>query len=634
MKKSIFNAVQRTRYLALLVLLIFTCGNARGVTYTKITSTAGLPSDGNSAKYLIVYESLNYVYDGSKTGIDLGASGDYKTAGNSTFSRSSSVITIKGTDNFYFTISRSGNNYIIQSASGYYIGRTSNSNGINQSTSTTYNHTITFSSNNAQITSSGGPKLQFLNNSGSYTFKYYSSSQQLVQLYKEDATTTYTVTYNLNGGTGTTPTESAKASGASFTLHNGTTGITAPAGKAFSKWKDQDDNLYNGGTSFTMPAKNVTLTAQWSCITPTISAHPSNGTCVQGGSPSPLTVTASGGTLSYQWKQCATADGTYVNVTGGSGGTTASYTPPVTSIGTMYYKCVVTNTGSSCGTTATSNYASFEVTPVLTSISVQTAPTKTAYVEGETFDPTGLVITRTYSNSTSDTYTYADHTGEFSFSPTTATALTTSNTVVTITYGGQTVNQSINVYAVTLQVLDDAGNAIRGANPGMPTRSGAGISPAANADNYVWWHWTITGAELGSAAATKSNTITNPTASVVVTAVYYAPRTVTWKVNGVEWTPYTTSGEGTDGTSEVARNTKWNALTLPTNPTTSDACGDKFIGWTPSAINGKLDKDDDAAAISTLISTNLLNAENKASKTSEGILNNTTFHAVFADHAE
>jgi hypothetical protein len=73
----------------------------------------------------------------------------------------------------------------------------------------------------------------------------------------------YTVTYNLNGGTGTTPTESDKAEGEKFTLHNGTTGITAPTGKEFSKWKDQDANEYDGGTEFTMPGKDVKLTAQW-----------------------------------------------------------------------------------------------------------------------------------------------------------------------------------------------------------------------------------------------------------------------------------------------------------------------------------------------------------------------------------
>ena len=78
-----------------------------------------------------------------------------------------------------------------------------------------------------------------------------------------DMSTKYTVTYALNGGTGTTPTETAKKAGATFTLHDGTTGITPPSGKTFSKWKDQDATEYSAGATYTMPTKNVTLTAQW-----------------------------------------------------------------------------------------------------------------------------------------------------------------------------------------------------------------------------------------------------------------------------------------------------------------------------------------------------------------------------------
>ena len=89
-------------------------------------------------------------------------------------------------------------------------------------------------------------------------------------------------------------------------------------------------------------------------------------------------------------------------------------------------------------------------TKTLSSISVSTAPTKTSYYAGQTFDPTGLVIRRNYSDSTYDTYTYANHTSEFSFTPSTSTALTTSNTSVSITYGGKTCTQSISVSAVTL----------------------------------------------------------------------------------------------------------------------------------------------------------------------------------------
>lgn len=84
-------------------------------------------------------------------------------------------------------------------------------------------------------------------------------------------------------------------------------------------------------------------------------------------------------------------------------------------------------------------------TKTLSSISVSTAPTKTTYTAGETFDPTGLVITRTYSDSSTDTYTYAGHTSEFAFSP--STALTTSVTSITISYGGKSCTQAITVNA-------------------------------------------------------------------------------------------------------------------------------------------------------------------------------------------
>ena len=81
----------------------------------------------------------------------------------------------------------------------------------------------------------------------------------------------------------------------------------------------------------------------------------------------------------------------------------------------------------------------------LSSISVDTAPTKISYTEGEYFDPLGLVIRRTYSDATSDTYSYAGHTSEFSFTPSTLTELTTSNTSVTIEYGGFSCSQAITV---------------------------------------------------------------------------------------------------------------------------------------------------------------------------------------------
>ena len=207
----------------------------------------------------------------------------------------------------------------------------------------------------------------------------------------------------------------------------------------------------------------------------------------------------------------------------------------------------------------------------LSSISVQTAP-KIKYLAGEMFDPTGLVITRTYSDATSDTYAYAGHTSDFTFSPTTSTALTTSNTSVSITYGGKSTSQAINVYNVTMQARDEEGNTIPAGGPGAPSRTGNSISPAADANNYVFKEWQKTNADLGSSATTKANTITNPTGAVTVTAVYYKPITISYKANGQDFTTQTYGYGGT--------------LAFPVsgpNGDTYSCTGKTFTGWVAEA---------------------------------------------------
>ncbi len=82
-----------------------------------------------------------------------------------------------------------------------------------------------------------------------------------------DVTPKYTVTYALNGGSGTTPTETDKKAGAVFTLHNGTTSITAPENKEFDGWLcSANSTKYAGGAEYTMTAANTTFTAQWKAI--------------------------------------------------------------------------------------------------------------------------------------------------------------------------------------------------------------------------------------------------------------------------------------------------------------------------------------------------------------------------------
>ena len=78
------------------------------------------------------------------------------------------------------------------------------------------------------------------------------------------------------------------------------------------------------------------------------------------------------------------------------------------------------------------------------SIAVKTKPEKTDYIEGESFDPAGLVLTVTYDNGETKDVTYtAANASEFAFSPDGELALTDKS--VTVTYGGKTAVQTISV---------------------------------------------------------------------------------------------------------------------------------------------------------------------------------------------
>ena len=75
--------------------------------------------------------------------------------------------------------------------------------------------------------------------------------------------------------------------------------------------------------------------------------------------------------------------------------------------------------------------------PVLTGISVTTQPTKTTYTEGNTFDPTGMVVTASYNNNTTKVIT------DYSYEPN--RTLQTSDTAITVKYGEFTATVPITV---------------------------------------------------------------------------------------------------------------------------------------------------------------------------------------------
>lgn len=78
---------------------------------------------------------------------------------------------------------------------------------------------------------------------------------------------------------------------------------------------------------------------------------------------------------------------------------------------------------------------------VVTSITITTPPTKTAYAVDDKLDLTGMVVTASLSGGTGATKVVTDYTT----SPANGATLTAENTKVTVTYEGKTAEQTITV---------------------------------------------------------------------------------------------------------------------------------------------------------------------------------------------
>ncbi len=155
--------------------------------YVKITSTDELVS---GEKYLIVYESGPNAFDGSLSNLDVTA--NYISVTINTDKTPNYITATDAIDASSFTITEGSSNYNIKSASGYWIGKTSDSNGMDKNNeSTGYANSISFdSSGNVNIVGSGGAYLRFNSATGTTNnrYRYYRSSsytnQKAIQLYK------------------------------------------------------------------------------------------------------------------------------------------------------------------------------------------------------------------------------------------------------------------------------------------------------------------------------------------------------------------------------------------------------------------------------------------------------------------
>ena len=149
-----------------------------GDKYVKVTSLTDL----TEGQYLIVYEDGNVAFDGSLEVLD---------AVNNTISvniNNNEIEVTSQTTASEFTIAAITDGYSIQSASGYYIGQTSDANGLQSSNETIYTNAITFVDGDADVVS-GNAHLRFNSASNQARFRYFKSSsytgQKAIQLYKK-----------------------------------------------------------------------------------------------------------------------------------------------------------------------------------------------------------------------------------------------------------------------------------------------------------------------------------------------------------------------------------------------------------------------------------------------------------------
>lgn len=239
-------------------------GDAGESVYAKVTST----SDITDGQYLIVYESGSVAMNGGLATLDA-------TSNTISVSIEDNQIEItEATEAAEFTIAAKSGGYSIKSASNKYIGHTGSSNALKTSDNDDYTITLAISDGNLNATCNNY-NLRYNSSSGQTRFRFFSSAQQSIQLYKKmsgNATysnystdcnegTKVTITFNANGGEGTMAAQQVPQS----TSRNLNSNTFTRAHYTFNGWNTQANG---SGTSYADGASintstDLTLYAQW-----------------------------------------------------------------------------------------------------------------------------------------------------------------------------------------------------------------------------------------------------------------------------------------------------------------------------------------------------------------------------------
>lgn len=194
------------------------------------------------------------------------------------------------------------------------------------------------------------------------------------------------------------------------------------------------------------------------------------------------------------------------------------------------------------------------VEKLLKSIAISGEATKTTYTEGEVFDPTGLVVTATYEDESTEVVTSRV---EWTFNPATLT-LGTTEVNVTATYGEKTAGKTVAVTVAEVQKYNVTwnvnGNDYTEGNPTTEVVEGEKVEvlPAAPASivGLVFMGWTNEAVTSQEAAPAVLFTSAADAPAVTADVTYYA---VFAAQAGAGWTRVTALSDITEG-SYVIKN--------------------------------------------------------------------------------
>lgn len=144
-------------------------------SFEKVTTSL----NDYSGTYLIVNEENMVAFNGGLESLDVNENNIHVDISDGV------ILSDAETNSAVFTISKTAAAYSIRSLSGFYIGRTSGTAGLNANQTTVYDNFIDIDDEgNAVVAASDTIVLRYNSTSGQKRFRYYKGTQKAIQLYK------------------------------------------------------------------------------------------------------------------------------------------------------------------------------------------------------------------------------------------------------------------------------------------------------------------------------------------------------------------------------------------------------------------------------------------------------------------